>query len=72
MYGSSVISLGLLKSDPLAHGWNSSDFATGSVVSDAKTGKAEDDEEEEVVMVLSTGETVSNEEHSAVSGTGEV
>ena len=48
--------MGLLKPDPLTHGWDSSDFGlTASVVSDAKRGK--DEESEEVVNVLSTGET---------------
>ena len=70
------MSLGLLKSEPLAHGWDSSDL-TGSVVSDAKRGNAEEEEEEEEeeVTLLSTGETkesVSAEEDSAISGIGEV
>ena len=51
---------------------------TGSLVSDAKRGKADEQEsesEDEEVKLLSTGETkesVSTEEDSAISGMGEV
>lgn len=51
---------------------------TGSIVSDAKRGNAEEQDEEseeEEVALLSTGETkesVSTEDGSAISGMGEV